>query len=56
MHQDIVGVHVQLLLDFALDVDVTLLTKDGGQPGSTNLRLNHLGRHREARQQPREFA
>ena len=56
MHQDFVGIDVELLLGFALYVDFTDITKNVRQAGAANAILNHLGRQRNRRKQPGKFA
>ena len=51
MDQHLVGINIQLLLTLTLHIDFAVLTKNVRQPGTTNFVLNHLGRHRDSRQQ-----
>ena len=54
MNQYLVGVDVQLLLSFAMYVDLTVFAENVRKAGSANLVLNHFRGHRDAGQQRRK--
>ena len=56
MGQRLVRVHIELLLDLALHVDVAVHTENVGQTGPPHLSLDQFGGHRDPRQEHRELA
>ena len=56
MGQRLVGIHIKLLLELALHVDVAVHSENVGQTGPPHLSLDQFGGHRDPRQQHRELA
>ena len=56
MQQRLVGVDVELLLHFALHVGFAGGAEHVEQPGAADAGLNHLGRQRDAGEQPGKCA